>query len=156
MADQALKGWMQTLINYVRSGQPDLTNRQMALMLLVYTIDTRFEADGAPLAPLAFLARPERWLQAIHRYRGTHTVAPNFAFELCVRKLAAAAAPTHQEMFDGTPQRIRGRLRVVIEEVNEVAGGVVEREGPIHVSNVMLVDPQDNTPSRVGIVRYTS
>ena len=32
-------------------------------------------------------------------------------------------------------------------------GGVVEKEGPIHVSNVMLVDPQDNTPSRVGIVR---
>lgn len=36
MAEQVLKGWMQTLINYVRSGQPDLTNRQMALMLLVY------------------------------------------------------------------------------------------------------------------------
>ena len=36
MAEQALKGWMNTLINYVRSGQPDLTNRQMALMLLVY------------------------------------------------------------------------------------------------------------------------
>ena len=36
MADQALKNWMHTLINYVRSGQPDLTNRQMALMLLVY------------------------------------------------------------------------------------------------------------------------
>ena len=35
VADQALKGWMNTLINYVRSGQPDLTNRQMALMLLV-------------------------------------------------------------------------------------------------------------------------
>jgi DNA-binding MarR family transcriptional regulator len=27
---------MHTLISYVRSGQPDLTNRQMALMLLVY------------------------------------------------------------------------------------------------------------------------
>ncbi len=27
---------MQTLVSYVRSGQPDLTNRQMALMLLVY------------------------------------------------------------------------------------------------------------------------
>ena len=27
---------MQTLIGYVRSGQPDLTNRQMALMLIVY------------------------------------------------------------------------------------------------------------------------
>jgi DNA-binding MarR family transcriptional regulator len=27
---------MQTLISYVRSGQPDLTNRQMALLMLVY------------------------------------------------------------------------------------------------------------------------
>ena len=36
MADQALGSWMRTLIIYVRSGEPDLTNRQMALMLLVY------------------------------------------------------------------------------------------------------------------------
>lgn len=36
MANQSLTSWMSTLINYVRSGQPDLTNRQMALMLLVY------------------------------------------------------------------------------------------------------------------------
>lgn len=36
MSEQGLKGWMNTLISYVRSGQPDLTNRQMALMLLVY------------------------------------------------------------------------------------------------------------------------
>ncbi len=36
MADQALNSWMQTLINYVRSGEPDLTNRQMALMMIVY------------------------------------------------------------------------------------------------------------------------
>ena len=36
MTEQALKSWMNTLIAYVRSGQPDLTNRQMALMLLVY------------------------------------------------------------------------------------------------------------------------
>ncbi len=32
-------------------------------------------------------------------------------------------------------------------------GGIVEKEGPIHVSNVMLVDPESNEPSRVGIVR---
>jgi large subunit ribosomal protein L24 len=32
-------------------------------------------------------------------------------------------------------------------------GGVVEKEGPIHVSNVMLLDPQDNKPTRVKIVR---
>jgi len=34
--DNTLSGWMKTLIGYVRSGQPDLTNRQMALLLLVY------------------------------------------------------------------------------------------------------------------------
>ena len=32
-------------------------------------------------------------------------------------------------------------------------GGIVEKEGPIHVSNVMLVDPESNEPSRVGITR---
>ena len=31
-----LKSWMDTLVDYVRSGQPDLTNRQMALLLIVY------------------------------------------------------------------------------------------------------------------------
>jgi DNA-binding MarR family transcriptional regulator len=36
VSDRALQGWMTALINYVRSGQPDLTNRQMALMLIVY------------------------------------------------------------------------------------------------------------------------
>jgi 1-acyl-sn-glycerol-3-phosphate acyltransferase len=45
---------------------------------------------GGPLilmSPLEFLARPERWLQAIHRHRGTVTAAPNFAFELCLRRI---------------------------------------------------------------------
>ena len=31
------------------------------------------------------------------------------------------------------------------------AGGVIEREGPIHVSNVMLADPKEGKPTRVGI-----
>ena len=31
------------------------------------------------------------------------------------------------------------------------AGGVIEREGPIHTSNVMLIDPKDGKPTRVGI-----
>ncbi len=30
-------------------------------------------------------------------------------------------------------------------------GGVIEKEGPIHISNVMLLDPKDNKPTRVGI-----
>ena len=36
MHDTTLAGWMETLVGYVRSGRPDLTNRQMALLLLVY------------------------------------------------------------------------------------------------------------------------
>jgi DNA-binding MarR family transcriptional regulator len=36
MSANALPQWMQALVSYVRSGQPDLTNRQMALMLIAY------------------------------------------------------------------------------------------------------------------------
>ena len=32
-------------------------------------------------------------------------------------------------------------------------GGIVESEGPIHVSNVMLVDPKSGEPTRVGVRR---
>jgi len=40
------------------------------------------------MSPLAFLTRPERWLHAFHKHRGTIAAAPNFAYELCVRKIA--------------------------------------------------------------------
>ena len=33
----------------------------------------------------------------------------------------------------------------------EQVGGVIEKEGPIHLSNVMLADPKDGKPTRVGI-----
>jgi large subunit ribosomal protein L24 len=32
-------------------------------------------------------------------------------------------------------------------------GGIVEKEGPIHVSNVMLIDPDSGEPTRVGVKR---
>jgi large subunit ribosomal protein L24 len=61
-----------------------------------------------------------------------------------------------------------GKRRVYVEGLNMVkrhqrprsikdtqkgaqAGGIIEKEGPIHVSNVMLLDPQDNQPTRVGV-----
>jgi 1-acyl-sn-glycerol-3-phosphate acyltransferase len=46
---------------------------------------------GFPLvlmSPVAFLARPVRWLRAIDRHRATISAGPNFAYELCVAKIA--------------------------------------------------------------------
>jgi large subunit ribosomal protein L24 len=45
------------------------------------------------------------------------------------------------------PRSIRDAQRA--QEV----GGVIEREGPIHISNVMLLDPKTNEPTRVRIRR---
>jgi large subunit ribosomal protein L24 len=53
-----------------------------------------------------------------------------------------------------------GDHRVVVSGVNKVKkhmrpapgepGGIIEREAPIHISNVALVDPKEKAPSRVG------
>lgn len=50
--------------------------------------------QGLPVdiqSPLSFLSRPERWLWAIHERRGTLSPAPNFAYELCVRRISDQA-----------------------------------------------------------------
>jgi large subunit ribosomal protein L24 len=41
------------------------------------------------------------------------------------------------------PRQVPGAQRA------EQVGGVIEKEGPIHISNVMLADPQDGRPTRV-------
>jgi len=43
------------------------------------------------------------------------------------------------------PRQVAGAQRA------EQVGGVIEKEGPIHLSNVMLIDPRDGKPTRVGI-----
>lgn len=60
----------------------------------------------------------------------------------------------------------REKAKVYVEGLNVVkrhqratpgrpnaAVGVIEKEGPIHVSNVALLDPKDNKPTRVGLRR---
>ncbi|MBK1987682.1 fatty acyl-AMP ligase [Sphaerospermopsis aphanizomenoides BCCUSP55] len=39
------------------------------------------------MSPVAFLQKPLRWLQAISRYKATTSGGPNFAYDLCVRKI---------------------------------------------------------------------
>ncbi|WP_206668777.1 AMP-binding protein [Lacisediminimonas profundi] len=58
------------------------------------------------MSPLAFLARPARWLETIHRHGGTVSPAPNFAYELCLAKvsdadLAALDLSTWRLAFNG-------------------------------------------------------
>ncbi|MEA2090756.1 MAG: AMP-binding protein [Campylobacterota bacterium] len=38
------------------------------------------------MSPLSFLARPQRWLWAIHRYGGTLSASPNFGYEYCMHR----------------------------------------------------------------------
>lgn len=42
------------------------------------------------MAPTAFLQRPLRWLQAVSEYQATLTCAPNFAYDLCTRRISPA------------------------------------------------------------------
>ena len=67
-------------------------------------------------SPLAFVQRPARWLEIITRYGVTHSSGPNFAYELCVRKVTReerarldlsswrvagnAAEPVHRETIE--------------------------------------------------------
>ena len=52
--------------------------------------------------------------------------------------------------------------RVIVERINMIKkhqrptqklrqGGIIEREGSLHLSNVMLVDPRSDKPTRVGV-----
>jgi large subunit ribosomal protein L24 len=40
-----------------------------------------------------------------------------------------------------------------VQKASQQMGGIVDKEGPIHVSNVMVLDPKDNKPTRVGVRR---
>ncbi|ELR96358.1 fatty acyl-AMP ligase [Gloeocapsa sp. PCC 73106] len=46
--------------------------------------------NGTPcyiMSPFAFMKRPVNWLRAISNYQGTHTQAPNFAYDQCVTRV---------------------------------------------------------------------
>jgi large subunit ribosomal protein L24 len=56
----------------------------------------------------------------------------------------------------------RDKKRVIVEGVNIIKrhtrptqknpqGGITQKEAPIHISNIMLIDPKSNEPSRIGM-----
>ena len=63
---------------------------------------------------------------------------------------------------EGTIKKVlRRENKVIVEGINIVkkhqkgngqeSGGIIEREAPIHASNVMLIDPKTKKPTRVGV-----
>lgn len=46
-------------------------------------------ARAVLMSPLDFLKNPAIWLAAVHRYKGTDTAVPNFALDLCARKISS-------------------------------------------------------------------
>jgi len=75
---------------------------------------------GCPLvvmSPLAFLSKPQRWLWAIHRFRGTLSAAPNFAYELCLRRIDDA-------LLEGLDLRC---WRLALNGAEAVSASTVER-----------------------------
>lgn len=49
--------------------------------------------ESIMMSPLEFLQRPLNWLLAISQFRGSYSCAPNFAYELCVRRARALGVP---------------------------------------------------------------
>ena len=62
------------------------------------------------MSPFSFVKRPESWLRAITRYRGTHSQAPNFAYDLCVRRIP----PDRRQGLDLSSWRAAGNAAELI------------------------------------------
>jgi large subunit ribosomal protein L24 len=63
------------------------------------------------------------------------------------------AYPETQKLLVEGVNRIKKHTKVSTGVRGAKSGGIVTQEAPIHVSNVMLVDPEDKRPTRVGYRR---
>lgn len=59
--------------------------------------------------------------------------------------------PTQQRILVEGVQMVKRHTKPNPQK--NIKGGIVERESPIHVSNVLIVDPDTKKPSRVGMKR---
>ena len=81
------RGWRHDLDSVMLSWLPHFHD-----MGLVYGVLGPLYAgvSGYLMPPIVFIQRPVRWLQAIAKFGVTHSVAPNFAYDLCTRKVKPA------------------------------------------------------------------
>jgi acyl-CoA synthetase (AMP-forming)/AMP-acid ligase II len=76
------------------------------------------------MSPFAFVKRPAAWLRAISRYRATHSQAPNFAYDLCARRIG----PDQCEGLDLSSWRAAGNAAELINP--KVLDAFTARFGP--------------------------
>ena len=61
--------------------------------------------------------------------------------------------PGKDRVYVGGLNIVKRHMKPTQTPTGNQVGGVIEREGPIHISNVMLIDPKDKKRTRVGISR---
>jgi large subunit ribosomal protein L24 len=69
-----------------------------------------------------------------------------------VLRVDPGAHKVYVEGANVVKRHIRPRTLRDTQRAQEI-GGIVETEGPIHVSNVMLIDPESGEPTRVSVKR---
>jgi natural product biosynthesis luciferase-like monooxygenase protein/amino acid adenylation domain-containing protein/non-ribosomal peptide synthase protein (TIGR01720 family) len=69
------------------------------IMLAIYS-----DAKSILISPSSFLRSPLRWLEIISQRQGTHSIAPNFAYELCTQKIT----PSQRASLDLSDWRVAG------------------------------------------------
>lgn len=69
------------------------------------------------LSPMSFAQNPAIWLEALSKYKGTHTAAPNFAFELAVKR----TTPEQRAQWD------LSKLEVLMSAAEPILPGTMER-----------------------------
>ena len=118
---------------------------------------------GAPLllmSPLTFLARPVRWLQAIDRYHGTISAAPNFAYDLCTTRisdedLAGLNLSSARALLNGSETVSPGTLTAFAERFLPygLSNSAVVPVYGLAENSVALTVPTIGAPPHVDVVR---
>jgi large subunit ribosomal protein L24 len=70
-------------------------------------------------------------------------------------RVIAVYTDTQRVLVEGV-NRIKKHTKVTQSQRGTQSGGIVTTEAPIHISNVQLVDPETNRPTRVGIRTETT
>lgn len=99
----------------------------------------------------------KRFAQKIHIKKGDQVAVVEGAYKGKKGKVL--------EVFPGDYRAIVEGVNVVKKHqkpTNEQPGGIIDKEAPVHISNLMLVDPKTGEPTRIGrreengkIVRYS-